>query len=393
MADSRQNNEIFEWKYFLLLSTVPFFAVLTELAPTGVLSSIAGDLNVDIAKAGSLVGHYALAAAIFGIPLIAASVTMDRKKLLMMILFALGIFNLIVAFSTNFTLTHIARFLSGLSAGVMWPMIVAYGVKMTSKNHGGRAVAVIMAGSTIGMSLGIPLFTLVAKLFGWRAEFYLMGGLILLDMLLIGKILPSVPGEERTESNSLPMIIKNKGVLTVMLITTLVIIANYGVYVYIERMVDSFKLSGGISLAQLCFGAGSLVSVILVTKLIDGHLYGLLVGLFSLGVLSLLSFRIFRGTALVAHLSFAAWGMSYSSVSTLLQAVVSKQVSKGRDIATSLQSAMFNLSILIGTHFSGFILTETGGDINPVILMGIVFLTGGTIVAILSRKIIERDPA
>lgn len=245
-----KREESFEWKYFLLMATVTFFAILSELAPTGVLSLMAGDLNVDLLQAGKLVGHYALASALLGIPLVVASVTLNRKNLLLAIMAGFGIFNLIVGFSTNFTLTYIARFLSGVCAGVLWPMIVAYGIKLAPKKYSGRAVAVIMAGITVGMSIGLPLFTTVSKFFGWRGGFYLLGGLILIDMFLILKILPRIPGEERTKSNSPFIIIKNKGVLAIILITLLVITAHYGVYVYIEAMVDSFDLLGGYRISS-----------------------------------------------------------------------------------------------------------------------------------------------
>lgn len=386
---TRQN---FEWKFFLLMSTVTFFAILSELAPTGVLSIMSSDLGVSVAQGGNLVGHYALASAIFGIPIVSASVTLDRKKLLLVIMAGFGLFNIIVGLSTNYTLTYVARFLSGICAGVLWPMIVAYGIKIAPEGLSGKAVAVIMAGITVGMSIGLPVFTTIANTFGWRMEFILLGALIIVDMFMIARILPSIPGEQRTKSNSPFTIIQNRGVIAIILITLFVITAHYGVYVYIETMVNNFQLTGGIGIAQLSFGIGSLLSVVLVTRLIDNHLFKLTVGLFLLGVLSLVSFRMFGGQTGIAHLTFLAWGMSFSSITTLLQAAVTKQVAQGKDVATSLQSAVFNFSIMIGTQVGGSILSRSG-HINPVLFMGIGFLIVGTVVTMFSRKIIEREPA
>lgn len=66
-----------------VLSLVVFLIGTVEYIITGVIEMIAVDFGVTISEAGLLVTLFALAAAIFAPILIALTINMDRKKLLM----------------------------------------------------------------------------------------------------------------------------------------------------------------------------------------------------------------------------------------------------------------------------------------------------------------------
>ena len=42
-------------------------------------------------------------------------------------------------------------------------MIAAFGMRLVDPHHQGKAVAVIMAGNTLGISLGMPLMTSIGE--------------------------------------------------------------------------------------------------------------------------------------------------------------------------------------------------------------------------------------
>src|SRR3546814_10806403 len=88
---------------------------------------------------GFLVGVYALASAICAIPLVSATLAVDRKTLLMALLIGFAVSNIVVAVSSSFEVIVASRILGGICAGVMWPMIAAYGTRLVPENMHGKA--------------------------------------------------------------------------------------------------------------------------------------------------------------------------------------------------------------------------------------------------------------
>ena len=145
----------------ILMSCITLMAILCELMPTSFLPQIGSVYGISISETGRLVGIYALASAIFGIPLISYTVSWNRKKLLTILLIGFSISNLIVGFAPSFNVMLFGRLLGGLCAGTLWPMITGYGIKLVNKDEEGRAVTIIMSGITIGMSVGLPIMTII----------------------------------------------------------------------------------------------------------------------------------------------------------------------------------------------------------------------------------------
>ena len=70
----------------ILMSSVTFVGILSELMPSGVLPQMMEDLDITEVQGGNLVGYYAIASAIFAIPLISFTMQFNRKILLLILL-------------------------------------------------------------------------------------------------------------------------------------------------------------------------------------------------------------------------------------------------------------------------------------------------------------------
>lgn len=360
MIHQNKTTEIFPWILIILMSSVTFVGILSELLPSGVLQQIMADLNINEVEGGRLIGLYALSSAIFCIPLISLSMQFNRKKVLLFLLIGFAVCNIFSGFVHNYYLILALRFLGGISAGVMWPMISAFGLRLVPSCYQGRAVAVIMAGNTLGISLGMPLMTFIGNRFGWRIEFIVLGLLVVLIAVLSIFMLPSTPGEKLTSTTSPFVMLKNKSIVLIILLTFLGVCAHYGVYTYITQLVVEVGIKGGVEMALFIFGIGSLISVVVVTKYIDKYLRELSVLTFSLLGIVMLLFFFFRGVNVITQLGFFLWGLLYGPLVTLFQAAVGNQVEHAKDVAMSVQSCMFNLSIMITTWIAGLLLIHFG---------------------------------
>ncbi|MBZ2386574.1 MFS transporter [Anaerococcus murdochii] len=378
-------NKKFQWPIFILMASVTFMAILSELVPSGILPELMTGLGISEAQAGTLVGFYAIASAIFAIPLISATVEFSRKKLLICLLIGFALSNVLVGFAPSYILAIVGRVIGGICAGVLWPMIAAYGMKLVDDEHKGLAVAVIMSGTTFGMSLGLPLVTLVGTNVGWRIEFLVIAILIILIALGSHFMLPEVSGEKRVRANSPLTLIKNKGVLIIILLTFISVLTNYGVYTYITNLVDSINYSGGIGFAQVLFGIGSILSVLIAGKIIDKHIKILCLLMLASSLLAFIFFGSLSSISFMVHLGFILWGIGFGALVTLYQTAVARQVpSNASAVATSLQSASFNFSIMIASSLGGAILAS--GNINNLLFLMAAILGIGLLVTILSKK-------
>lgn len=379
-----QTKGIFPWLIMILMSSVTFVGILSELMPSGVLPLMMADLNISEVQTGNLVGYYAIASAIFAIPLISMTMQFNRKYLLLLLLSGFAVSNIISGLVQDYTIIIILRIIGGICAGVMWPMIAAYGMRLVDEKHHGKAIAVIMAGTTLGISIGMPIMTAIGNDYGWRTEFIGLGGFIIVIALASFFVLPSIPGEKLTKSSSPFALLKIPAVLLVLLLTLLGVIAHYGVYVYITSLVDEIQLAGGVESALLFFGIGSLISVLLAIKYTDKHLRLLTISMFALLIISMSVFLMFGGTTGMGHFAFFLWGLSFGPLVTLLQAAVSRQIETAKDVATSVQSSVFNLSIMIASSVAGLLL----GIYSPMSLVyfAIALSVPGMIISFFAKR-------
>ncbi|MDD3744398.1 MAG: MFS transporter [Lentimicrobiaceae bacterium] len=378
----------FPWAIMILMSSVTFVGILSELMPSGVLPQMMRDLNLNEIQGGNLVGYYALASAIFSIPLISATMHYNRKLLLLLLLAGFAISNVIVAFVSSYAVVISMRVIGGICAGIMWPMIAAYGMRLVSPDQYGKAVAVIMAGTTLGISLGMPLMTWIGDNYGWRNEFIVIGVVIVAIGVLSMLMLPSLKGEKLTRESSPFAMLKNKAVLMVLLFTLVGVSAHYGVYVYIASLVESMQIAGGIEMALVMFGIGSLLSVGIAVKYTDTHLQLLTILMFALLILAMAIFLVFGGAMGIAHFGFFLWGISFGPLVALFQTAVGRQVDKAKDIATSIQSCTFNLSIMIAASICGILLSRYMAMSLPV--FSIAMAVPGLILAFIAKKTLGR---
>ena len=380
----QKSSENFPWLIMLLMSSVTFVGILSELMPSGVLPQMMDDLKITEGQTGNLVGYYAIASAIFAIPLISMTMQFNRKMLLLILLGGFSVSNIVAGLLHDYSLIIILRVIGGICAGVMWPMIAAYGMRLVKENHHGKAIAVIMAGNTLGISVGMPVMTFIGNEYGWRTEFIGLGVVILGIALISFFALPSTHGEKLTKSSSPFALLKIPEVLIVLLLTLLAVIAHYGVYVYITGLVEEIQLSGGIESALLLFGIGSLISVLLAIKYTDQHLRLLTVAMFGLLIISMGLFLMFGSITGIGHIAFFLWGLSFGPLVTLLQAAVSRQVESAKDVATSVQSSVFNLSIMIATSLGGILLAQFSP--MSLIYLAIGLSVPGLVISFFSKR-------
>jgi predicted MFS family arabinose efflux permease len=344
----------------LALAMAGFICILTETLPAGLLPQIGEGLGVSEALAGQLVTLYAIGSLLAAIPVTTATRGWRRKPLLLLCIIGFLVFNSATAISTNYTLTLVARFLAGVSAGVLWGMTAGYARRMVPDALKGRAMAVAMVGTPLALALGVPAGTFLGVLVGWRSVFVIMS---LLTVLLVAWVfwkLPDFPGQATAKRLPLQKVFILPGMRPVLIVVLAWVLSHNILYTYIAPYLAQAGLARRIDLMLLIFGITSVVGIWIIGQLID-RMQRLLV-LISLAAFASASLLLGIGSSqpIVIYLVVAVWGLTFGGAATLLQTAIAEAAGESADVAQSMLVTAWNLAIG-GGGLIGAVLLETLG--------------------------------
>lgn len=353
------------WSGLLALSTAAFTAVLTELLPAGLLPRMAPALGVSEARVGFLVTGYALASFVAAIPLTALLRGLPRRTVLVGALLGFAVSNVVVALSSSYALTFGARLVAGGMGGTLWAMLAGYAARMVPAERRGRAIAIVLAGITLALSLGVPAGTALAGVVGWRAAFGVLAGLA---VLLVGWVrwrVPAFPGEAPQARVPLARVAALPGIPAVLSVTLFLLVGHQVMYTYVAPFAAHAGF-GRTGLVLLVFGAATVVGIWITGVLVDRHPRSTLLGALGLCAAVMLALGLAAGVPGVLLVSVGLWGLAFGGAPTLIQtALVDASGPERADAATSLQTTVYNAGIAAGSLTGGVVLEAAGAGALP----------------------------
>ena len=144
------------------LSATAALILVTELLPVGLLPQMSASLGVSEGRVGFLATAYAGAATLAAIPLTAVTRGLPRRPLLLGLLAGFAVANAATALSSAYWVTFAVRLLVGLLGGIAWSMLAAYAARMVPAARRGQAIAIVLAGITLALAVGLPAATAMA---------------------------------------------------------------------------------------------------------------------------------------------------------------------------------------------------------------------------------------
>ncbi|MFC4209832.1 MFS transporter [Pedobacter lithocola] len=364
-------NEKFPFIALLALTTAAFSAILAELLPAGVILDMAKDLGEPPSSIGNLVSYYALGTVMTAIPGALWTAGIARKPLLLMVVSGFFLSNLITAYSQNYVLTAGIRILAGGFGGLLWPLMAGYATRMVNKKDIGRAIALVMGGSTVALSVGLPFCAFLGKLIGWRFTFGALAGLMVLIFIWIILSVPKLKNDPASIRPSFN-ILKIPGVGLVTAATFLTSLAIYVSYTYLYPIQLYNGIPGGAGLALLLFGGGAVIGIFMTGRLIDRYLRITLLSSLCLSAISLLAISVFGQTYPVFFVAVVCWGVSFGGLPSLFQTATINAIKKSPELGSSLTVTVYNIGVFSGAFTGGLILDFAGPE--PVTWASFVLL-------------------
>lgn len=348
------------WPGLFALAMAGFVTILTEALPAGLLPQIGDSLGVSEALAGQWVSIYALGSLLAAVPLTHATASFRRRPVLLAAIAGFAVANSVTALSSVYAVTLAARFLAGVSAGLLWALIAGYAARMVCDRLKGRAIAVAMVGTPLALSLGIPAGTLLGGLVDWRLCFGLMSGLSLLLILWVLAKIPDFPGQGAAMRLSPRHVLAIAGIRPVLVVTLAFVLAHNLLYTYIAPVLAGIGTSLRTDLALLVFGLASLLGIGIVGIAIDRRLRGLALGATALFALACLQLAFAGPSAAWPALSLATWGLAFGGAATLFQTALARAAGPATDTAQSMLVTAWNLAIAGGGLLGGLLLDVAG---------------------------------
>ena len=367
----------------LALAMAGFVTILTEALPAGLLPQISAGLEISEALAGQLVTIYAIGSLVAAIPLTAATQGVRRRPLLLAAIAGFAVANTVTTFSGSYVVTMVARFLAGVSAGLLWALLAGYAARMVPEHQKGRAIAIAMVGTPLALSLGVPAGTFLGNLVGWRMCFGIMSGLALVLMVWVRLKVPDFAGQAAGKRLSLGHVFTVAGVRPVLFAVLAFVLAHNILYTYIAPFLTVAGMAERTDLVLLVFGVTSLLGIWIIGVLIDRHLRALTLSSTALFGLSALAFGVTGEIPSVIYAATAAWGLAFGGAATLFQTAIAKTAGEAADVAQSMLVTAWNMAIAGGGIIGGVLLGLFGvSAFSPALLV----LLASTLVVVWAAK-------
>lgn len=367
----------------LALAMAAFITILTEALPAGLLPQMANGLRVSEAWVGQTVTIYAIGSLMAAIPLTVATQGVARRPLLLAAIAGFAIANTVTTVSNSYALTMLARFLAGVSAGLLWALLAGYAARLVPAHQKGRAIAVAMVGTPLALSLGVPAGAFLGTLVDWHVCFGIMSVLALLLMVWVRLQLTNFAGQPKGGQQRLGSVLMLPGIRSVLVVVLAFVLAHNMLYTYIAAFLAQAGMAGRIDLVLLVFGGASVLGIWLVGVLIDRHLRVLTLSSTALFGAAALALGLAGDMPAIVYAAVGAWGLAFGGSATLFQTALVTSAGADADVAQSMLVTAWNTAIAGGGLVGGILLDQFGvRAFAPVLLV----LLGATLAVAWAAK-------
>ncbi|VEH26040.1 MFS transporter [Cellulomonas fimi] len=373
------------WPSLLVLGGATFVMVTGEMLPTAVLPEMSHDLGVAESRTGLLVSLWAATVVVATFPLVRLTARLDRRTVVVGALAVFAASSAGTALAPTYEVAAGARVVGAAATGLLWASVNAHTADVVHPTRLARAIAVVLGGATIGMVLGTPLASVVARVWDWRGAFGALAALavvaaVLVRALVVGAPRAGAPGTAVGAPDG-PAAASGRGALRPVLAVTalvgLVLVGHFAAFTFVTRLVEqpAARLPGGVSGLLLLFGVASAVGVAVVGRIGDRRLDTTLVVTTVLVAGSLAALLGVGGDPALATLVVVAWGLTTGALPPLAQAAILGLAGPAhRTTAGTLIPVVFNLGIAVGAALGSGIVERAGPDALPLPAAAVVLV-------------------
>lgn len=254
-----------------LLALAVFAMGTSEFMLAGLVPALATDLGVGVGTAGLLTSAFAIGMVV-GAPLMAVFArTWPRKAALAGFLGVFLLAHVAGALTDSFAVLFVTRAIAAVTNAGFLAVALTTAVSLVPADRKGRALSILLAGTTLATIAGVPGGALLGTGFGWRATFWAIA--VLCVPAVVGVLAVRLPDPDRQSldlGRELGQLRRPQLIMT-LLLGALVNAATFGVFTFLAPVVTD--LAGlapvWVPVTLMIFGLGSFAGVTIAGRLAD----------------------------------------------------------------------------------------------------------------------------
>jgi DHA1 family inner membrane transport protein len=252
------------------------------------------------------------------------------------------------------------RVMAALAAGLVAPACYALASTLGGSDNRGKMLAIVGAGFTSAMVLGVPLGVVISKYAGWRGALIfvaILGAIAALGMLGAGV-------SEPDSTKSAPSLSEQMRILgrpeTLIVLTPFLFwsIANFGLYTFIAAILGRLSATA-VPYLLLLFGLGCMAGNFIGGSLSDR--YGpRRPTIFCLGMLicDLAAIQPASSSIAAAAVTMTGWGVCMAALFTLQQQRAIAVNPERSNLILALNNSALYLGASIGAAAGGLVISS-----------------------------------
>ena len=367
----RENKMMF---FIFMLGT--FTVGMAEYVVTGLLTQISDDMHVSISSAGLLVSVYAISVAVIGPFMRIFTMKVHAHRLLPVLVAIFIVSNLVGMLAPNFNVLLLSRLMSAAMHAPFFGVCISVAAAVAPPAKKPQAIALVQAGLTIAVMIGVPFGSFLGGLANWRVVFGIMIILAVITMLGMMKFTPHVSLSAEANISKELTVFKNPHILIVISIIVFGYSGVFTTYTFMEPMIHEyapFKIIG-LTVCLFLFGLGGVIGNLVTGSVPEHALTKYLFYTFFLLFITIILFVTFVHYAVLALLICFLFGFGTFGTTPLLNSKIILSAHEAPLLASTLAASIFNVANFIGAIL-GSILLSIG-----LPYMTITFISGGIII-------------
>lgn len=358
-------------KLLIFILTFGVFGIInTEMGVIGILPSLAEHFDVSISKAGWLVSLFALVIAVSGptMPILFSSI--DRKKVMLLVLGVFVLGSIVSIFTTNFTVVLIARIIPAFFHPIYCSLAFSVAADSVSKEEAPKAVSKVFVGVSAGMVVGVPIASFIASAVSLQMALAFFSLVNAIAFLATWIYVPSMPVKEKlsygTQISVLKKLITWQSIVAVIFLNS----AVFGVYSYLAEYLKTVTnmSSNVITITLMVFGGANIIGNIVAGKLLTKNAQKTIISFpIALGAIYLLIFLFGHFSISMAVITLI-WGILAGVGGNINQYWIMSAAPESPDFANGLFISSCNVGTTIGTALGGMFIAGLGTQY--VVLVG-----------------------